>query len=453
MSRHDDKAGRDDDRRAHDREYVPIPVRTLDYVDDGGRIEDHGDGTYLVEGSTGAEYAVDLRRDRHTCTCRGWKRTWRDCKHVRKVLKRLDEGGPVASSRSVLALPRKRPSYPQVWPNYKAAREAMGEAVPIVLRAACDAIALRRPASKKRPAGRPALSTFDAVKCVCLTRVMHTQSGGLAASEVRGLWERRWLASPRPPSANAISSAMRGDALPAMLDEIVDLLAAQLKSRETRFAADRTTYEAPNSRYFLVVADGKRRLRRIAREVHLDCVVGVETGIVSAAMVNDDSTGESQFLVPNLERTNRCFRIDEVKADAGYGSEDNREYVVGRIGARFFCPYKRSEKEHGVDGEWDRQMRDFKSGGDAWDRSYHERSNIEACFSSDKRVHRRRVLSRTLEAQRSEILAHCVVQDARVLIAQFFLGDLEIAFLDSFSHRHLEDLRERLMPESQACPA
>ncbi|HZW76583.1 MAG TPA: transposase [Caldimonas sp.] len=281
---------------------------------------------------------------------------------------------------------------------------------------------------------------------MCLTRVMHTQSASLAASEVRELWERRYLTSPRPPSANAISSAMRRDQLAPTLDEIIDLFAAQLKSRETKFAVDRTTYAAPNSRYYLVYVDGKERLRRVAREVHLDCLIGVESGIINAAMVNDDTTGESQFLIPNLERANKLFRFDELKADAGYGSEENREYVVNVIGARFYCPYKRSEKEHGDGGEWDRQWREFKDGGTAWDRRYHERSMIEARFSSDKRLHRRRVLARTFKAQRSEILAHCVVQNARILVEQFFLTDLEIAFLDPFSCRHLEELRERLMP-------
>jgi len=430
--------------------YVPIPDRTLAYINDDGRIEDHGDGTFLVEGSTGGEYTVDLRRERNTCTCRAWKRLWRDCKHIRKVLKRLDDGGPVASTRSVLTVPPKRPSYPQVWPAYKAAREAMGEAIPILLRAACDAIARRRPAPAKRLPGRPPLSVFDAVKCVCLTRVMHTQSASLAASEVRELWERRQLSSPRPPSANAISTAMRGKLLPATLDEIIDLFAAQLKERETKFAADRTTYSAPNSRYYLVYADGKERLRRVGREVHLDCIIGVDSGIINAAMVNDDTTGESQFLIPNLVRANRLFRFDEVKADAGYGSEENRDYVVNEIGARFYCPYKRNEKEHGDDGEWDRQLREFKKEDPAWERRYHERSMIEARFSSDKRLHRKRVLARSFEGQRSEILAHCVVQNTRVLVEQFFLGGLEIAFLDPFSRRHLEDLRERLMPSWRA---
>ena len=418
-----------------------------DYVNDGGRVDDLGDGSYLVEGSTGNEYVVHPEPGCADCTCKAWKTGFLDCKHILKVRKRIEDGGPFGQPAGPLRLPAKRPTYPQDWPAYNAARDAMNGLIPFIIKAAC--IALTAPSPRKseiahRKVGRPALPVEDSVMCVCSTRVLRTQSGVLASSDVRAMFDRGLLFGPRPPSANAISAAMRRHRLAPVLDGLIDLLATPFRTFETCFAADRTTFAAPHSRYMIVVDKGKQALRRVARVAHLDCVVGVKTGIVTAASVNDEQTGESQFLVPNLRRTNRRFRIDEVLADAGYGSEANREFVVRVLGAAYYCQFKRNQKLRGDGGVWDEQLSEFETRPTEWARRYHRRSKIEASFSSDKRLHRRRVLSRTLQAQRSEILAHCVVHNARVLIRQFFLRRIDIAFLDEFTRRRLEELRARI---------
>jgi transposase len=165
--------------------------------------------------------------------------------------------------------------------------------------------------------------------------------------------------------------------------------------------------------------------------------------------VNTEETGESPLMIPLIERMRAYnLRIDEIKADKGYGSDANRTYVES-IGATFYCPFKRNQGLHSTE-PWDSQLRAFRPMTDRWDRGYHERSVIESTFSADKRVNRKWILSRNFVAQQSEILARYVVRNLRVLIQQYFERGIVIDFLDRFTLRRLEELRRAFMPADES---
>lgn len=104
-----------------------------------------------------------------------------------------------------------------------------------------------------------------------------------------------------------------------------------------------------------------------------------------------------------------------VVADKGYDSKSNRRFVLRKMGAYPYIPYRkmsgRNYEKLGVPLKFDEKI-------------YHQRSKVETVFSVIKRKYNCFVLSKSFEAQRKELLLRMIAYnvDRKIILALIIIG-------------------------------
>lgn len=214
------------------------------------------------------------------------------------------------------------------------------------------------------------------------------------------------------PSRASLAQRIGDPVLTPVLSSLIEASAAPLRTLETTFAADSTSFASswkadtwheykhggnPSGR-------GQPPRNKWAK-AHL--VSGVLTNVVTAAVVTPEETGDATKLPEMLETTDKTFSIIKLAADKGYISKDNLEAVVS-VGAHPYMPFKddalyRDRNRPGAE-LWNSMLWYFDHYKDEFYGQYHARSNVEAVMSSIKRLLGSLVRSQTEDARVNEVL-------------------------------------------------
>jgi transposase len=120
--------------------------------------------------------------------------------------------------------------------------------------------------------------------------------------------------------------------------------------------------------------------------------------------------------VPLVKETARTFTINEVSADAAYGSLENFE-ATADMGGTLYAAFK-STTTGGVGGLFEKMFHYFQFNKEEYQAHYHKRSNVESTFSAVKRKFGDAVRSRTETAMVNEVLCKLLCQNICCVIQE-----------------------------------
>lgn len=303
----------------------------------------------------------------------------------------------------------KKPTYAQNWPVYNAAQCNEKDFAVRLLRSLCNMIT-HTPARRR---GRPSTDRGDAVFAACF-RTYTGFSGRRAESDTRALVLAGLL--KKRVAYNTIYDYLGDPTLTPILKELVRRSAAPLATLETKVAIDSTGFGTKVYRRWYDEKYGADRKEAIWRKLHVVC--GVNTGIITSVEVTHGTANDCPYLPQLVRETAETFKLDEVLADRGYVASYNYE-AIEAVGARPFIDFK-SNNQLRDEPAWDRAWSLFTLNKDEWLIHYSQRSNVEAVFSSLKRLLGGSLRSRSDVAQLNEMLLKCICYNVTRLVHAMF---------------------------------
>ena len=146
---------------------------------------------------------------------------------------------------------------------------------------------------------------------------------------------------------------------------------------------------------------GKIRPRQKWLKAHIIC--GIKTNVVAGSKVTDGSANDSPILPELLEVAQKAgFQPTEVSADKAYLSEKNLKATT-LASAMPYIPFKSNNTGNGS-GLWRAFYAKFMLQEEAWNVSYHKRSNVETTFSMIKGKFVHALRSKSDTGQVNEVL-------------------------------------------------
>lgn len=412
------------------------------------RIVQLDDSTFVVngryhKGRRGLAQTVTMDDDGTlNCGCEGFNEAGH-CKHTGAVKRYLEKGPPTRPYEHVDE--NKRPTYPQDNARYKIARRIMMDAAPLVLH---DLANDEFPVTGKRVSGRPRTEMRDLVLCIAL-RALYGIGGTRAQSFVDGsfakkLLYRRPVMYAAPPSEAAITSNMRKPDVEEAFHTLIRRSNDPYRGRVATIALDGSEFEVPNKRD----DDGTRELLVRNQTVKLHGAVEAGTGFFLAAIVTDGKSNEQLQSQELVERCRKVRFVERVLADRGYMGDPFFGFLK-REGIEWEIPVKSNTSEDG-DTVLAQYAREWRTRSDARKTWYGMRQSVESAFSRIKRLLGERLRSKTIEAQRVELLSQVLLGNVMWLIADYVDGTIDLPFLSPSTRRKLDKARDAVADHPRA---
>jgi len=223
----------------------------------------------------------------------------------------------------------------------------------------------------------------------------------------------------KPPKPNTLSDYMRMGSLTPILYHLLVMSSLPLAEVENIFAVDSSGFSAPRRRYVFNRHKGRWEKKRDHIKLHIIC--GVKTNVITCAEVTAGTVSDRNFLKPLVERTARYFNISEVSADGGYLSGENFRTVILLGGKPYIAFYKNCALDADFKSlAWKETLRLWKDRNQEIMNKYYLRNNVEAIFSSIKRVFGEDLKSKSDTGLINEVLCKALCHNICVLVHSMF---------------------------------
>ncbi len=377
--------------------------RGMQIAADGGVKGSGGLWQVRSQSQTRRLYAVNPETGQ--CTCPDSVEGGFRCKHVWAV--KLTMTAEVTFGDSVTT---QRVTYSQEWTTYNRAQVDEKDTFMRLLADLCSNVP--QPVQTN---GRPRLPLAD-MAFAATFKVYSRFSSRRFSSDLREAQERGLIV--RAPHFNSVSNYMSDPGLTPVLYGLIESSARPLTAVERDFAVDSTGFSTGRFDRWIDYKYGKpveTRIRRRWLKAHV--MVGVRTNIVTSVQITPSNEHDGDRLPSLMANTAERFQIAEVSADKAYLSRRNAA-AIEAIGATPYIPFMKNSKApvptlDGMQTAWDRMWHAFSLNRDAFDTSYHKRSNVETAFSMVKSKFGDSVLSKSDTGQQNEVLckllAHNIV--------------------------------------------
>ena len=363
------------------------------------------------------------------CDCPDFDSRGEACKHIYAVQcyimrEEHPESSPEWTPREKKALEAetvvKKPTYQRDWSKYNEAQVQEKPMFVKLLRDLADTM-LEPP----QETGRPRFSLADRVFST-MARVYSTKSTRRSMGYLEDAVKDGLLA--KAPDFSSITRWMESPELTPLLIELLERSAlpfAELEDlEETVFAADSSGFSVVPYERWYDTKWGRPATRHQYAKAHI--TVGVQSKIVTAAVVTPGPSADAPQLPAMVQTTARNFTIDELSGDLGYVSRYNLQAVVD-AGGMPYIPYKVNSvarnPRHKQDAKmdlWERLFHYWQLHREDWLEHYHQRSNVEAAFWMSKSKFGSWVRNKSPIAQVNEIyaklLCHNLVVVAKAMI-------------------------------------
>ena len=360
-------------------------------------------GRWLVpsQGSPGTVYRVELNPP--SCNCEDFQLRSTGtadgdapvCKHViaARLVCARDHAG--AEPEIVADAVPKKKQYPQNWALYDLAQQTEKDRFMELL---ADLVAgIEEPA--RAGVGRKPTKVRDMLFAAAL-KVFTTLSGRRFACDLKLAHERGFLSK----LMNSMSAQhyIEEESLTPVLVSLIERSAHPLRCVDVDFASDSTGFSTSR---FVRWYDEKYGVERSGRAwVKAHIMTGTKTNIITAAIIDGPTAGDSPQFKPLLETTvGNGFKLSEVSADKAYLSRENLELVTLHGGTPFI-PFKSNSVAGTLGGVWEKMFGYFQYRREEFLRHYHKRSNVESTFSMVKAKFQDAVRSKTDTAMKNECL-------------------------------------------------
>ncbi len=297
-----------------------------------------------------------------------------------------------------------RPTYPQHWPAYNAAQTSEKDTFALLLADLCSGI--NQP---EYVFGRPRFPLADMI-FTAASKVYSGFSSRRFDSDVREAHRKGYI--DVAPSFNLVSRYISNPDLRPVITDLVERSAGPLRAIESTFAVDRSGFSTCRFDRWYDAKWGKEKSQRQWLKAHL--VSGTQTNVVTSVAITQNNVHDAPMLPGLLESTSRQFRMIEVSADKAYLSNANLEEIE-RLGAYPYIPFKSNTTGEGSP-MWKRLYAYFTLNEEAFNRHYHQRSNVETTFSMIKGKFGDSVRSKSEPGQVNEIMLKVLCHNICVLI-------------------------------------
>ncbi|MCG8670884.1 MAG: transposase, partial [Pseudomonadales bacterium] len=352
------------------------------------------------------------------CTCPDAQFHQKTCKHAYAARYYLKAEWDTPEGTIVQ---EKRISRPQAWAAYRQAQTSE-------LRRFDELLADLVQGVQEPPQGmgRPRVPLRSQLYCA-IQKVYSQLSSRRAYSLYEQAQEKEQIRAA--PSYNVVNVALNKAELTPILHRLITLSALPLKAVETRFAIDSSGFR---TRSFGPYAQEKYGMDRQHQWIKAHICTGVKTNVITAVEITDGHAGDSPRFKPLVASTAQGgFDMQEVSADKAYGSRANYE-AVDEVGGRAYIPFRSNitGKSRGS-RLWRKMFLYFQLNQEAFNRHYHQRSNVETTFSMVKAKFGDKVRSKNEVAQVNELLCKFVAHNIVVLIHEEAELGIEAVFRES----------------------
>jgi transposase len=393
--------GRDMDMR--ELKALEIAARSHIVADDNG---------WIVPSQTSArKYRVTLH-PAVTCTCEDFELRREPCKHVLAVRFSLEREQGQRTQKVDTDVVPKKPTYKQNWPAYNLAQRTEKHRFQILLADLCAGFV--EPPHEGR--GRKPITIADKLFAVCY-KVYSTFSSRRFGSDLDDAHADGYLSRKLHP--NKVNIILESKDITELLHTMIEHSSLPLKAIETVFAPDSSGFSVSKFVRWYDEKYGRERSGKDWIKVHT--IVGVQTGIVTAARIYGRDTNDCPIMPELVRATAKNFTVKEVAADKGYLSAENVEVVAEVGGTAFIAP--KSSTTGAVGGLFEKMFHYYQFRREEFLQHYHQRSNMESTWSAVKRKFGDNVRSRSDTAKVNEALAKLVCFNlTRVILSQCELG-------------------------------
>ncbi len=322
-----------------------------------------------------------------------------------------------ATARVLTVTPAKRKTYSQDWSAYNRAQTNEKERFLNLLTELCRGI--NQPQTKK--IGRPEFPLSDVIFCGTY-KVYGTMSARRFDTDLRIAEDYGFI--QKKPHHNSVLRYLANPALTPILKDLIVECSRPLVAIEEHFSADSTGFSGQWYDRWYSHKYGKEKQKKGWVKCHVMC--GAHTNVVTAVEISDQYANDSGFLPELLETTVKSFRAEEISADKGYLSTDNVE-VITRLGATPYIAFK-ANSTGGKGGTFQTMYHRFKGDPNKYMDRYHQRSNVEATFSSMKRLFGSSLRSKKKAAMHNETLCKILCHNLVVLIHEMYKLGIEPDF-------------------------
>jgi len=221
------------------------------------------------------------------------------------------------------------------------------------------------------------------------------------------------------PHFNAIfRSLSRKDLTPVLLD-IISTTSAVLSAVEVDFAVDSSGFTS--SRFITWIHHKYGNVHRQHEWVKVHLMCGVKTNVVTAVEIHEKDANDMKLLPPMVRLTAKHFNIEEVSADAAYGSVENYD-AVERVGGTPYIAFKTVHTGYSG-GLWKEMFTMFTRRRAKVLEHYHKRSNVESTFAMIKTKFGDHVRCKTEIGMKNEVLCKIICHNiCRLIHALHELG-------------------------------
>lgn len=380
------------------------------------QVETVRDGWLVKSQSTDGFYKVS---ETFMCDCPDSELHNATCKHAYAVRYYLDieKHKPEGVTNDRLRL-----TYKQAWRAYNEAQTSEGKLFDSLL---ADLV---REVSDPLPCqihGRPRVG-FNTGLFVSIKKVYSQMSSRRVKSMFGISAEKGYL--EKIPHFNYPSTLLNRKDLTPILQELIAITAAPLKTIETDFAVDSSGFR---TRSFGAYAEGKYGVTKEHKWLKAHICCGTKTNIITAVEITAENGADSPQFVPLLHKTTQNgFKMNEVSADKAYSSRANLAFADD-LNATAYIPFKvnASSKPRGNNHIWRKMFHYFQYNKEEFLEHYHKRSNVESVFSAVKKKLGETLKSKNHTAQVNELLCKFIAYNITVLIQEIY----ELGIMPKFS--------------------
>jgi len=355
------------------------------------------------------------------CTCPDCKKRHTKCKHAFAVQYYLQK--ITTDNAGKVTVEAERLTYPQAWSAYNKAQSNEVNMFDKLLRELVENI--EEP--ERHGAGRPSLPLKE--QLFCSTQKVYSQLSSRRAKSLFNNAKDKGLLN-KAPHSNAVNKFFNRKDLTPILQKLIALSSAPMKSIETSFAIDSTGFRTTTFNDYCREKHGTKRKHEW---IKLHAVCGTKTNTITACDVTPSTgkgTGDVSLFAPLSMKTKKNgFDIQEFSADMAYSSRNNLALIDG-FGGTAFIPFKKhvSGKPRGKNHVWRDLFYYFKLNQEEFMQHYHKRSNVETTFHMIKSKFGDLIKSRNWTAQKNELLAKVLCHNIVVLIHEMYELGIDTKF-------------------------
>jgi transposase len=377
------------------------------------KIQSKGEGWIVPSQTLSGRYQVSRDGDAFRCSCPDFELRQQACKHAYAVeyyLKRETVVTPDGET-TVTETAAVRVTYSQDWPKYNAAQCAEKELFLFLLRDLCAAVP--EPA-RAAAGGRPSIPIRDALFSAAF-KVYSGMSSRRFMSDLRDAAAKGYIG--RAAHFNTTLNIIENPAIEPILHQLITTSAAPLSAVESQFAVDSTGFGTQQFYRHYTQKYGREEVWR--NYIKLHALVGTKTNVIASATVTDRDRHDYTQFAPLLDDGAKTFTMTEVSADKAYMGRSNLA-AAAAVGAEPFIPFKNPAYDDPKSPLWSKLYHLYHYRIDEFLVHYHQRSNSESTFSMMKRVFTDTLRSKTVDAQRNELLLLVIAHNIRTLVHSIF---------------------------------